>query len=176
MLIDTDLSSLGQYLKVEKSNLESKGTASVRSPVTRLRESSFTIDHLSFCEAVRSEFLKRYAYNQWRHNKEGEPIILDEAMIERNEDVKAIRDDMKTWKWTYGQTPEFTYWLEKVFPWGSVLLPLTALAVGMEGQQYESGALDMAIERIKDEAPEVLSPKGAVEAVKDVAQWLKNEL
>jgi lipoate-protein ligase A len=56
------------------------------------------------------------------------------------------------------------------------LLPLTALAVGMEGQQYESRALDMAIERIKDEAPEVLSPKGAVEAVKDVAQWLKNEL
>jgi len=121
MLIDTDLSSLGQYLKVEKSNLESKGTASVRSPVTRLRESSFTIDHLSFCEAVRSEFLKRYAYNQWRQNKEGEPIILDEAMIERNEDVKAIRDDMKTWKWTYGQTPEFTYRLEKVFPWGSVV-------------------------------------------------------
>lgn len=56
------------------------------------------------------------------------------------------------------------------------LLPLTALAVGMEGQRYESKALDMAIERIKDEAPEVLSPKGAVETVKDVAQWLRNEL
>lgn len=121
MLIDSDLSSLGQYLKVDRSGLETRGTASVRSPVTRLRESSFTIDHLSYCEAVRSEFLKRYAYDQWRHNPEGESIILNDAMVEGNEDVKAIRDDMKTWKWTFGQTPEFTYRLEKAFPWGLVV-------------------------------------------------------
>jgi lipoate-protein ligase A len=122
MLIDTDLSSLGQYLKADRSgSLETRGTPSVRSPVTRLRESSFTVDHLSFCEAVQTEFLKGYAYDQWRQNLEGEPIILDEAMIESNEQVKTIRDEMKTWEWCYGNSPEFTYRLEKTFPWGLVV-------------------------------------------------------
>jgi len=129
MLIDTDLSTLGQYLKVDKSSLITKGVASVRSPVTRLRESSFTIDHLSFCEATRTEFLKRYSYDQWRQNLEGEPVVVDEAMIERMEGVKKIRDDMKTWEWMFGQTPEFSYRLEKDFSWGSVVsfCPTTAM-------------------------------------------------
>lgn len=121
MLIDTDLSSLGQYLKVDRTSLITKGVASVRSPVTRLRESSFTIDHLSFCEATRTEFLKRYAYDTWRQNLEGEPIVVDQEMIEGMEAVKAIRDDMKTWEWMYGQTPEFSYQLEKTFSWGTVV-------------------------------------------------------
>lgn len=55
-------------------------------------------------------------------------------------------------------------------------LPLIALAVGMEGQRYEWKALDMAIRRITDEAPDVFSLEGAVEQVRDVSQWLKNEL
>ncbi|KAF9145453.1 Biotin/lipoate A/B protein ligase [Linnemannia schmuckeri] len=202
MLIDTDLSSLGQYLKVDRTSLVTKGVASVRSPVTRLRESSFTIDHLSFCEATRTEFLKRYAYDTWRQNLEGEPIVVDQKMIEGMEAVKAIRDDMKTWEWMYGQTPEFSYQLEKTFPWGTVnvtikskeglitqvdldsmdhsinapSLPLTALGIGMEGQRYDVQGLDLAVERIKDEAPEVLAPAGGAQKVMDVVRWLKEEL
>ncbi|KAF9105308.1 Biotin/lipoate A/B protein ligase [Mortierella sp. GBA35] len=202
MLIDTDLSSLGQYLKVDRSSLVTKGVASVRSPVTRLRESSFTIDHLSFCEATRTEFLKRYAFDTWRQNLEGEPVVVDAEMIEGMEGVKAMRDEMKTWEWMYGQTPEFSYRLEKTFPWGTVnvtikskeglitevdmdsmdqsinapSLPLTALGIGMEGQRYNAGGLDLAVERIKDEAPEVLAPAGGAQKVKDVVRWLKEEL
>ncbi|KAF9095661.1 Biotin/lipoate A/B protein ligase [Mortierella sp. AD031] len=202
MLIDTDLSSLGQYLKVDRSSLVTKGVASVRSPVTRLRESSFTIDHLSFCEATRTEFLKRYAFDTWRQNLEGEPVVVDAEMIEGMEGVKAMRDEMKTWEWMYGQTPEFSYRLEKTFPWGTVnvtikskeglitevdmdsmdqsinapSLPLTALGIGMEGQRYDAGGLDLAVERIKDEAPEVLAPAGGAQKVKDVVRWLKEEL
>ncbi|KAF8926357.1 hypothetical protein BGZ58_011263 [Dissophora ornata] len=202
MLIDTDLTSLGQYLKVDRSSLVTKGVASVRSPVTRLRDSSFTVDHLSFCEQTRTEFLKRYAFDKWRQNLEGAPIVVDEAMIETMEGVKTIRDDMKTWEWMYGQTPEFTYKLEKVFTWGSVnvsikskeglitqvdvdvmddtdnsaSLPLTALAVGMEGQRYNEEGLDLAVNRIRDEAPEVFSPRDAVDMIKDVVRWLKEEL
>ncbi|KAG0197175.1 Biotin/lipoate A/B protein ligase [Mortierella sp. GBA30] len=202
MLIDTDLSTLGQYLKVDRSNLVTKGVASVRSPVTRLRESSFTINHLSFCEATRAEFLKRYSFDQWEQNLEGEPVIVDEAMIERMEGVRSIRDDMKTWDWMYGQTPEFSYQLNKKFPWGSVnmlitskeglitnvdvhaidqsinaqSLPLTALGIGMEGQRYNQQGIDLAVERIMYEAPEVLAPPGAAEMLKDVVRWLKEEL
>ncbi|KAF9284186.1 Biotin/lipoate A/B protein ligase [Mortierella alpina] len=202
MLIDTDLSTLGQYLKVDKSSLITKGVASVRSPVTRLRESSFTIDHLSFCEATRTEFLKRYSFDQWRQNLESEPVVVDEVMIEQMEGVKKIRDDMKTWEWMFGQTPEFSYRLEKDFSWGSVdmtikskegqitdvdvtsidptihaqSLPLTALGIGMEGQRYDQQGIDLAVERVMYEAPEVLAPPGAAEKLKDVVQWLKEEL
>ncbi|KAF9950453.1 Biotin/lipoate A/B protein ligase [Mortierella alpina] len=202
MLIDTDLSTLGQYLKVDKSSLITKGVASVRSPVTRLRESSFTIDHQSFCEATRTEFLKRYAFDQWRQNMEGEPVLVDEAMIEQMEGVKKIRDDMKSWEWMFGQTPEFSYRLENAFSWGSVdmtikskeglitdvdvtsidptinaqSLPLTALGIGMEGQRYDQQGIDLAVERVMYEAPEVLAPPGAAGKLKDVVQWLKEEL
>ncbi|KAF9938778.1 Biotin/lipoate A/B protein ligase [Mortierella alpina] len=190
------------YLKVNKSSLITKGVASVRSPVTRLRESSFTIDHLSFCEATRTEFLKRYSFDRWRQNLEGEPVMVDEAMVERMEGVKKIRDDMKTWEWMFGQTPEFSYRLEKDFSWGSIdmtikskeglitdvdvtsidptinaqSLPLTALGIGMEGQRYDQQGIDLAVERIMYEAPEVLVPPGAAEKLKDVVQWLKEEL
>ncbi|KAF8977386.1 Biotin/lipoate A/B protein ligase [Entomortierella lignicola] len=190
------------YLKVDRSNLVTKGVASVRSPVARLRDSSFTIDHLSFCESVRTEFLKRYAYDQWRQNLEGEPIVVDEALVQTIEGVKKTREEMKSWEWMFGQTPEFTYKLDNKFSWGTVNMSikskegliiqvdvdtiddsledgnmaLTALAVGMEGQRYDEEGLDLAIQRIRDEAPEVFSPRGSVEKVKDVVSWLKEKL
>ncbi|GJJ77224.1 lipoate---protein ligase [Entomortierella parvispora] len=204
MLIDTDLSTLGQYLRVNanKTSLITKGVASVRSPVTRLRESSFTIDHLSFCEAVRTEFLKRYAFDTWRQNLEGEPVIVDEALVDSIDGVKTIRDDMRTWEWMYGQTPEFTYQLGHTFSWGSVnvsirskegqiirsdiestdmtnsmpSLALTALGIGMEGQRYDEQGLDEAVQRVMYEAPEVLAPTGGAEQIKDVVKWLKEQL
>ncbi|KAG0357398.1 hypothetical protein BGZ54_000354 [Gamsiella multidivaricata] len=173
MLIDTDLSSLGQYLKVDRASLVTKGVASVRSPVTRLRESSFTIGHLSFCEQTRTEFLRHYAFDQWKQNLEGEPIAVDEAMIDRMEGVKTIRDDMITSK--EGKIIQVD--LDSMDnALGGPSLSLTALGVGMEGQRYDEKGLDLAIERIKDEAPEVFSPSGAVDKVKDVVSWLKEEL
>lgn len=85
-MIDTDLSTLGQYLKNNKDGLVTKGVASVRSPVTRLREASFTVDHLSFCDATRTEFLKRYAYDQWRQNEEREVSLFFFVLKERRLD------------------------------------------------------------------------------------------
>ncbi|KAG0257501.1 hypothetical protein DFQ27_005077 [Actinomortierella ambigua] len=198
MLIDTDLTTLGQYLKCERETLVTKGVASFRSPVTRLRDHSFTIDHLPFCEAVRDEFLKRYAFDRWRQNEEGEFTIIDEAYIERLPAVQKLRDEMKTWDWVYGQTPEFTYTMDKVFPWGSVKFslkskegkfvkvdvetsqaiasfPLTALCVGMEGLRYDSDGLDEAVKRIEEEAPEVLCADGRL-YVQQVVAWLKEAL
>jgi hypothetical protein len=37
-----------------------KGVTSVRSAVTNLRQYSYTIDHMSFCEAVHAEFIRTY--------------------------------------------------------------------------------------------------------------------
>lgn len=56
MLIDTDLDTLRNALKVTKPGMVTKGVASVPSPVTRLREHSYTVSHMDFCEAVMTEF------------------------------------------------------------------------------------------------------------------------
>ncbi|KAG0238150.1 Biotin/lipoate A/B protein ligase [Actinomortierella wolfii] len=198
MLIDTDLTTLGQYLKCERETLVTKGVASFRSPVTRLRDHSFTIDHLPFCEAVRDEFLKRYALDRWKRNEEDEFTIVDEAYIEKLPAVQKLRDEMKTWEWMYGQTPEFTYTLDKAFSWGNAkfsikakegkfvsvdvdtsqamaTMPLTALCVGMEGQRYGATGLEMAVKRIETEAPEVLSANGGLYVQQAVA-WLREAL
>ena len=45
-----------------QTRLDAAGTPSVRSPVTNLRHYSYTVDHLSFCEAVHDEFLKMYGH------------------------------------------------------------------------------------------------------------------
>jgi len=55
-------------------------------------------------------------------------------------------------------------------------LALTALGIGMEGQQYNEQGLDEAVQRVMYEAPEVLAPTGGAEQVKDVVKWLKEQL
>lgn len=61
MLIDADTELLkGCLSKKNKSGIISKGVESVPSPVTNLRNYSYTIDHQQFCESVTTEFLFRY--------------------------------------------------------------------------------------------------------------------
>ena len=46
-----------------------------------------------------------------------------------NEDDSALNieyirrgmEELKTWDWAYGQTPEFTYTLERTFGWGTIV-------------------------------------------------------
>lgn len=75
MLIDTDLDLLERYLSPTKKQLTGLGTDSVRSKVTRLRDYSYTIDHISFCEAVGHIFHRQYGQGEMN------PILLDEDSI-----------------------------------------------------------------------------------------------
>ncbi|KAJ3049918.1 hypothetical protein HK097_009092 [Rhizophlyctis rosea] len=114
MLIDADLKALGRYLKPPVKNMVGKGVASVRSPVTRLREHSFTVDHLSFCESVLEEFGRTYEVPDLTLKE------LDLDLLSKHPDIKADHDELKTWNWTYGQTPEFVHQLDHQFAWGQV--------------------------------------------------------
>lgn len=117
MLIDTDIEMLKGALKVDKDRLITKGVASVPSPVTNLRAYSYTIDHQQFCEAVIEEFFE--AYN---HGNAVEPTVFAKNDLSNlPEDVVKSREELTSWDWIYGQTPEFTHDIDMEFSWGTVV-------------------------------------------------------
>ncbi|SCV72713.1 BQ2448_4250 [Microbotryum intermedium] len=120
MLIDAKLKDLKGLLGNSKATLVTKGVASVPSPVKNLREFSTTIDHASFVQAVAEEFGKS-------HGDEGLKIYeVDESEVERNEYVRGVIDELQSWDWKYGQTPEFTHDVSGEFPFGQLSFHITS--------------------------------------------------
>ncbi|KAI8057969.1 hypothetical protein BDF22DRAFT_663100 [Syncephalis plumigaleata] len=120
MLIDTDLDGLDEFLHTNKTQLNTAGTPSVRSSVTNLREYSYTIDHLSFCEAVHGEFRRLHD----SENSSRAMIYVDEAFVENQPKIKEYREQLMTWDWIYGQTPKFTHTIEHTFDWAHIRITL----------------------------------------------------
>jgi lipoate-protein ligase A len=117
MLIDTDIEMLRGALGASRDKLVTKGVASVPSPVSNLRSYSYTIDHQQFCEAVIDEFL--LAHNDSNPVK---PIVFSkDDTSSLPEEVQKSKDELTSWDWIYGQTPEFTHDIEMNFDWGSVV-------------------------------------------------------
>lgn len=50
-----------------------------------------------------------------------QPIIFDRNSLLPNA-VNETRQELKTWDWIYGQTPEFTNNAETDFNWGHVVI------------------------------------------------------
>ncbi|KAI9591567.1 hypothetical protein BDF19DRAFT_454501 [Syncephalis fuscata] len=121
MLIDTDLDGLGHFLRSNKTRLDAAGTASVRSPVTNLRNYSYTVDHLSFCEAVHYEFLGLYGDQKSQLQM---MIPIDETFIANQPKIQEYQEQLKTWDWTFGQTPKFTHTIEHTFDWAQLRITL----------------------------------------------------
>ena len=61
MLLDLELGALQKYLNPNKKKLESKGVDSVVSRVMNLCEVSPDLDHAKFCQALESEFAKKWS-------------------------------------------------------------------------------------------------------------------
>ncbi|GAA5894836.1 putative lipoate--protein ligase [Sporobolomyces salmoneus] len=102
MLIDAQLANLRGVLGTKKEGMITKGVASVPSPVRNLREWNDKIDHESFVENVSKEFAERY-------NVSGEIKRIGEEEIEGNEYVRKTIEELKSWEWQYGNSPEFTH-------------------------------------------------------------------
>ncbi|KAF5392943.1 hypothetical protein D9757_001081 [Collybiopsis confluens] len=119
MLISTKLNTLGEVLKPgkDKDAMETKGVASVRSPVRNLQQSYEEVTHDRFVQAVAKVFREEYGVDS---EGTGEIQVIGE---ERYRDVEYIQkgmNELKSWEWAYGQTPEFTYTIQKDFDWGIV--------------------------------------------------------
>ncbi|GAA6061099.1 hypothetical protein JCM10212_006130 [Sporobolomyces blumeae] len=102
MLIDAQLSNLRGVLGTTKETMITKGVASVPSPVRNLVEWSKAIDHDRFVEQVASEFADKYQVAN-----EIKRVGIEE--LETNEYVRDTMNELKSWEWQYGQSPEFTH-------------------------------------------------------------------
>lgn len=104
MLLSAKLSDLGSALRPMRADMDSKGVASVSSPVINLVEAfpsrKSHLTHEAFCQSVLSEFRRTYG---------GESSVeyFDDHFI--NDEIKKGWDEMDSWDWIFGQTPEFTH-------------------------------------------------------------------
>ncbi|KAI8353275.1 hypothetical protein EDC96DRAFT_517420 [Choanephora cucurbitarum] len=197
MLIDADTETLKGCLSKKRMNnagIVSKGVESVPSPVTNLRNYSYTIDHQQFCESVLSEFV--HAYNDGHSVK---PIVFDKNSSLPNQ-VEATRQELRTWDWLYGQTPEFTNTLENQFEWGHVKFHAqvkhgkfvkvdittnnelvhesvitAAIAVALEGTPYTLNSIQEAIQKIHTDVPGLINSNNQP-IVTSLSEWLQDRL
>ncbi|EIN10496.1 Lipoyltransferase and lipoate-protein ligase [Punctularia strigosozonata HHB-11173 SS5] len=123
MLLTTRLDTLGDLLRSNKmfmlgfqETMVTKGVASVRSPVCNLSQFKPSIDHSMFVNAVIKSFRGEYDIDV-----DDETVYVSEAPETHSIPyIKSGMEELRTWDWAYGQTPEFTYSLEFPFPWGKV--------------------------------------------------------
>ncbi|TKA50120.1 hypothetical protein B0A53_06467, partial [Rhodotorula sp. CCFEE 5036] len=67
-----------------------------------LRECSAAVDHEQFVQVVADEFAAAYGLSRDFQR-------VDASEADRNEYVRAVVEELKSWEWQYGQTPEFTH-------------------------------------------------------------------
>ena len=98
---------------------------SVRSPVstlnTYLPSHMPTITHDTFVQAVLDDFATVYA----RSHGTFQPIQVDKSSMtpEQRAKVETGMQELKSWEWTFGQTPEFSNEIEGDLSFGSVVSP-----------------------------------------------------
>ena len=112
MLIDAKLQDLKGVLSNERAGMVSKGVESVSSPVKNLREWDALLTHDAFFDAVAHQFTSVYG-----GERQVQEVTEDE--MDTNEYVKKTYDELQTWEWQWGQTPEFEHHMRCDFTWGT---------------------------------------------------------
>nr|GAT57196.1 lipoyltransferase/lipoate-protein ligase [Mycena chlorophos] len=119
MLLTSRLDLLGDILHVDKPTMQGSGVASVRAPVTNLRSFNERAEHDLFSELLVEQFRRVY-------ESDGEPQFLYEEQMLDIEEVRSMVNELQTWEWLYGQTPQFTYSIQHKFQWGSLTADISS--------------------------------------------------
>lgn len=119
LLIDADMSKLGNYLNPSKKKLESKGIKSVRSRVANLVEFNKEITHENLSLSIIKNFFDHY-------QNECEIEHLDQDILIKNDKLSGYYNDLKNWKWRFGETPKFNHFMEERFDWGGIEIHIDA--------------------------------------------------
>lgn len=107
ILVDTDMTRLGQYLTPSKLKLQSKGISSVSARVVNLTQVNPQITHEHICESLTNTY--RSHYNTIVDSSD--PFIVDSS-IQTDPNFRHHFSVLKDWNWRYGTTPEFSHHLE----------------------------------------------------------------
>ena len=113
MLINADMTRLGEYLTPDKDKLKAKGIKSVKSRVTNLVEYKPDITHEELTAQIVEEFFKTY----------GERCEIEELSYDTITEIPHLTsyyDKMRDWDWRFGKTPEFEYEISHRFDWGKM--------------------------------------------------------
>ncbi|GAO45834.1 Lipoyltransferase and lipoate-protein ligase [Saitoella complicata NRRL Y-17804] len=136
MLLNADLAALGGALRSTRAQgiVDARSVESVRS-----RVGNVGIPHDDFCAAVKTEFEKLY-----NEGKELEWKVFGDHTLEEIPEVKKLAEELQSWNWTFGQTPQFTHELNGSFHWSDVTVILTVkhgviIEAKVEGNSIDDG-------------------------------------
>lgn len=138
ILVNADLSKLGNYLNVSKKKIASKGVSSVRARVCNLAELAPEITVPQVEEALKAAFAEEYgAYT---------PYVFTEA---EKAEIAKIYETQASWEWRLGKAPKFDYALEERLSFGEIQLYFGLEQGQITEMKIYSDALDTTItERI----------------------------
>jgi len=170
MLIEAKLCNLG-VLHSGKDNIETKGVLSVSSAVRNLEDWSANINHESFVEAVADEFAATY--------KSGRKLVqrIDDSIARQNCEVGKEYEELKSWEWVYGQTPEFTHRLENRFGWGNLVAKIISKRGIIESLTLVPGSAESILRDECDELQGLMlgDRYGTIERTLEVLRGLRGQ-
>lgn len=165
LLIDADLSRLGNYLNPNKKKLESKGIQSVRARVVNLSELSDQVSHTSLSEAIIEEFFNYYGTRcEIEH--------LDYDYLKQVSALNEYYEKLKDWNWCYGETPKFNHQVEERFTWGGVEIHIDSHKGLITQTKIYTDAIENSFVEILEKV--LCGIKYESEAVKETILSLKN--
>ncbi len=111
ILLNSDMSELGNALKVKEIKIQSKGVKSVRSRVTNIME--YLEDKSLTVEAFKNLLIETI----------NEIYPLEEYILTAEEQAihdRLVREKFSTWEWNYGKSPKFNVSKMEKFPFGII--------------------------------------------------------
>jgi lipoate-protein ligase A len=111
MLIDAKLQDLKGVLSNDKAGMVSRGVESVPSLVKNLIHWDPLLTHDTFFDAVAQQFTSVYG-------GDGKVQIVTDAEVKKKGYVEQTFEELQTWEWQWGQTPEFEHHMRCDFAWG----------------------------------------------------------
>ena len=114
LLFDVDPEAMSAVLTPPQAKIAAKGVASVRARVANLSEFLPGLDRETFRPALERELLRQFGLD-------GALPIPDNWMRE----AERIADERyRSWDWTFGESPDFTFERTRRFPSGTVTVLL----------------------------------------------------
>jgi len=179
LLINSDFSKLAGYLQVSREKIQSKGIESVQSRVINLKEINSSITLEEVMSNLKSTFIKLYG-------GEGEAIGISPY----KEEINSLYNKYASWKWRYGESPNFDISLQKRFSWGDIEICLNCTDGYIVDSKVYSDSMDYEVitqisEKLKgikfqgsciiNSIKELNQPGIKSSIIEDVNEWLNEK-